>query len=427
MKKCYLILFLWLLSGLTYATSFITITPNVTQLAILPNTSYTLTYQVSNNTTVTLTQMTIASLNTRGQGLSIASNNCATLAPHNTCQFTVTIPARPQPARFTIAPELCISQGSLCAKTASNQVVQVTLTTPHAFVGLANGILPITLVTGTSGTIGHLITGFLLSEPAGIAINSSGSMAYVTDTGHNAVKVINVATNSVINTILVGNVPAAITISPDDTTVYVVNYNDGQFNGTLNKINTSNNQVIGSPIAVGNGPWGITLSPDGATLLVTNSFDNTMSVINAATGITEGVLSIDGSPLGVAVSSDEQFIAVSTVNNSLVTLFNNNLEVLGSVTVSGIPKGLVFSPDNQTLYAVSSAGYLYLINPADGSLRDSFFIEPGLVGIAVTKDGRQLYATSDQASAVAMIDTTSHQVNLIDVGAVQLTLGTFIG
>ncbi len=61
------------------------------------------------------------------------------------------------------------------------------------------------------------------SGPQGVAINPSGTLAYVTNYGSDTVNVINVATNTVINTITVGTNPYGVAFNPQGTIAYVVN------------------------------------------------------------------------------------------------------------------------------------------------------------------------------------------------------------
>jgi len=57
--------------------------------------------------------------------------------------------------------------------------------------------------------------------PSGVALNSDGTRAYVTNFFDDTMSVINTETYSVITTVNVGTGPGAIAVSPDDAVVYV--------------------------------------------------------------------------------------------------------------------------------------------------------------------------------------------------------------
>ena len=59
--------------------------------------------------------------------------------------------------------------------------------------------------------------------------------------------------------------------------LYIVNYNNGQYQGALSFVNLTTKEQA-STLTVGNGPWGIAQNPEGTKLYVSNSYDNTVSV-----------------------------------------------------------------------------------------------------------------------------------------------------
>src|ERR1017187_1661707 len=83
-----------------------------------------------------------------------------------------------------------------------------------------------------------------------IGLNAKPQTAYITN--DSTVTVINVATNTIIDTIQVGSYPRGIAVSLDGTRVYVANVNDN----TLSVINTANNSVLAT-IPVGDVPFGV--------------------------------------------------------------------------------------------------------------------------------------------------------------------------
>jgi YVTN family beta-propeller protein len=59
-----------------------------------------------------------------------------------------------------------------------------------------------------------------------VAVSIDGAQAYVTNVGGDTVSVIDTATNTVTDTITVGDGPNGVAVSPDGTLVYVSNFGD---------------------------------------------------------------------------------------------------------------------------------------------------------------------------------------------------------
>ena len=89
---------------------------------------------------------------------------------------------------------------------------------------------------------------FLLSF-ACLTIIANAQTAYITNSNSSCVSVINVATNTVIDTIIVGSSPRGVSVSPDGTKVYVANAVDN----TVSVINTATN-TVSATITVGTYP-----------------------------------------------------------------------------------------------------------------------------------------------------------------------------
>ena len=103
---------------------------------------------------------------------------------------------------------------------------------------------------------------------------------------------INTKTGATTATVPVGTVPYSVALNPTGTTAYVTNLADG----TVSVINTSSNTVT-KTITVGAAPAGVTVAPGGQTVYVTNALDGTVSVINAATDTVTGRGVMVNSPL----------------------------------------------------------------------------------------------------------------------------------
>ena len=86
----------------------------------------------------------------------------------------------------------------------------------------------------------------------------------------NTVSVINTLSNTVVNTVQVGNGPTEVAITPDGAFAYVTNVHDGcGFDCPLSSVSviaTATNTVVAT-IPVANDPLGVAITPDGRFVL----------------------------------------------------------------------------------------------------------------------------------------------------------------
>lgn len=412
------------------ANAIFSITPSVTTIYIRSDSSTIIPYEVVNNSSSHVQNITI----NPGANLSIVSNNCNQLAPKGSCQFRILISGQNQPAVFVVSPIVCAFNQTACSQPIASErlgvfVAQVDHPT-RAFVGMStNTVVPITLVPGTAGIAGTSIYGFLFNEPSGIALNLAGTLAYVSNSGTNSLFVIDTNSSSILSQYDVGNLPDAVAVSPDGTKLYVSNFNNGQYAGTVSVLAANTGTLLGT-IAVGNGPWGLALSPDGSFLYVSNSYDNTVSVVNALTFSVVSTLSVGQTPFGIAASPDGTKVYVVNSNDNSVSVIDAKTKrVIQDILVGNIPKGIAISPDGKAVYVANwQDGTISIIDTSSEEVVQTLTV-PGStpLGLAISPDGTQLYITSDATSAVAVVQLNTNAVSYVITAAPQLTMGNFIG
>ena len=114
----------------------------------------------------------------------------------------------------------------------------------------------ISVVNVASNTVVNTIT--VDTQPQQLTLSPSGAIAYVTNIGNGTVSVINISSNTVINNITVGSSPVGVAFNPSGTFAYVANEcgNDptcSTLSGTVSVIDVATNTVINT-IAVGADP-----------------------------------------------------------------------------------------------------------------------------------------------------------------------------
>jgi YVTN family beta-propeller protein len=180
--------------------------------------------------------------------------------------------------------------------------------------------------------------------PSGMALSPDGSKLYVALNGANKLGVIDTATNTVTNEILVGNAPRQVVLADHGTVAYVSNEGGrparpGQFTnlsdgtpivasrvtgaattGTVSVVNLTTGRET-REITVGLQPTALYLR--GSALFVANSNDDSMSVINTATNRVAQTVGTNRVP-GATVGSYANAITMPNAGHVLVSIGRDN-------------------------------------------------------------------------------------------------------
>lgn len=189
------------------------------------------------------------------------------------------------------------------------------------------------------------------------------------------VSVVDLTTNEIIETIETDQGPAALVLSHNQQLLYVVCYVDGEpGTGTLNVIQTSNNQIINKTPGF-SGPFGIDVTPDDKFAYVTNFGSNnfapygtSVSCVNLCPlhiGIIKNI-EVGIQPSGVMVSNDGRLVYVSCYNalyakanfqqltygeGTVNVIQTKDNEVIGTaISVGQTPATITLSRDGNRLY-----------------------------------------------------------------------------
>ncbi len=261
----------------------------------------------------------------------------------------------------------------------------------------------VSIIDIATNTVTGTIAGF--DGPSGIVITPDGNFAYVNNYGApcgvgsanaTTVNVVNLNTNSIIDTITVGLAPAGLDITPDGAFVYVINYEDGNpGTGTISIIRTSDNTVIAPTITGFSGPFAIAIAPDGNFAYVTNfgsndfaPFGTTVSVVNLSTNTITATIDLSIQPAGVAVSPDGRFVYVTNFNN----------------LYAGFPMFTDLTPGQ---------GIVNIIDVATNTvLPPNIAVDQGPSWVAITTKGEFAYVNNFTSNTVSVIALQSFQLEV---------------
>jgi YVTN family beta-propeller protein len=186
------------------------------------------------------------------------------------------------------------------------------------------------------------------TAPAHVAINRAATLAFSTDQLANSLSIIDLATNTKIKTIPLGNEAYNLIVSSDGSRVYVtVNV------GTGYVVNVATQAIVDS-FPIGPVANGLAFSPDGGRLYASSRDDGSVVIYNTASGAIIDTLGTGGLPQRLAVSADgnELYIANEALGLDIWNLTNGTRII--SVPIDAY--GLALSPDNAHLYVTDPLG-----------------------------------------------------------------------
>ncbi|CAN5317805.1 hypothetical protein BH11PSE11_BH11PSE11_38090 [soil metagenome] len=379
--------------------------------------------------------------------------NCATNAPasykwsHNASASTavvgVTFPDTTPPGVYAYSVTGLDANGNPGeTATAYVKVESPGVTGPYSYVAYQP-----TLPTASSAPAGKVAVIDLASNsvvetydvgtsPTSLVVGPRGDRVYVTSQYSNTVSVIDLATKKV-KQVAVGSAPASLALNPAGTRLYVANSGAD----TVSVIDTTNtNYPLVKAVAVGSSPYGIAVNPAGTRIYVTRrlSPNGLVTVIDENNNVIGGPIAVGDTPLGVAVSLDGTQAYVTNNKSNTVSIINTSTNAVSTVSVGKMPYGLALNPVGTKLYVVNQdsstfSGTVSVIDVALGAVVDTVNIGNAYFPptaqtvlmpsfIAFNASGSLAYVTNLFSATVSIIDTASNTVLTGNSAQADLTL-----
>lgn len=207
-------------------------------------------------------------------------------------------------------------------------------------------------------------------HPAHVVVDAQGNRAFVTNAGDNAVAVVDLAANKVLQTVETGRYPHGLRLSPDGTEAYVATVEEGAVSvlDTMALVEVARIPVGAAPVQVG-------FTPDGARVYVSLRDENSVAVIDAATRQVIGKVPVGRNPIQVYATPDG-----------------------GRVYVAN--QGTEDEPDDT----------VSVIDVATNTVVETITTGKGAHGVVVSEDGARVFVTNIAEDTVSAIDEAERAV-----------------
>jgi len=294
----------------------------------------------------------------------------------------------------------------------------------------------VSVIDTTSDTVVATIDVGLL-YPYGVACHPDGKTVYIGGSGApfaSTVFLIDVATQTLADSVAVGPSAQGLAVLPDGSAVYVANSGDD----TVSVIDTNTFSVVDT-IPVGPEPHGVVAHPDSATVYVSNILGPSVSVIDVATATVTATVPVVSQPRGITIDPEGDFVYVGNYTVDSVSVIDTATNtVVDTIIVGGIgsdfPTSLAMHPDGGTLYVslnmASPVTPLSTVSVVDTATRTQTLQIGGFWsarGLSVHPDGRHLYVVDTEPNRVSVVDTSSNTiVDTVSVGYFPVAFGSFL-
>ncbi|MDW7679060.1 MAG: YncE family protein, partial [bacterium] len=343
--------------------------------------------------------------------------------------------------------------------------------------GRSNSVSVINTATNTVETTIAVGNG-----PVEMVFSIDSQFLYVTHAFSNDVYIIDTNTNTVLDTISTflddSDTSSGIDITPDGNYLYVVN-SDSSVSGVI-VVDLANNTAI-EEIVVGDGATGISIDTSGTKAYVCNAFDNTISVLDLTTNTVIKTLDqsdgVELAPSFVNITPDNQAWVTFALSNTIGIFDVNTDELVRTFPVDQGPTGLAFSPGQQFVYvtnalsntvlAISTDDYttaatipvdqaprgidicivpplpvpcqftayvantnsntVSVIDLSTNTVEATIAVEDYPFGVAGRFDGRYVYVTNGKSNSVSVINTATNIIETtipVGEGPVEMAFST---
>ena len=257
------------------------------------------------------------------------------------------------------------------------------------------------------------VAALLLAALAGATTPATAATLFITNTKSDSVSVIDTKTLDVVGSIPLGRgKPNRIVFQPDGRVAWVV-YDKSHDLGLID----ADARKLVRRVKIGGNPYNLAFTPDGSHLLVLDWSSDTSNdeviFYDLKAEKIDGRVEVSTWPAHTAFSRDGKLVYVSGETAGDVTVIDvaTRAVVARIVHGGGDAMGLALTADGKTLYAAAGENKAILkIDTATQKIRGEIPL-PGVVHEAtLTLDGRYLYTTLRKINKIVVVRTADDRI-----------------
>jgi len=156
----------------------------------------------------------------------------------------------------------------------------------------------------------------------------------------------------------------------------------------------------------------IVITPDGTTLFVVNPDSGSVSAIDTASETTLAELVIGRDPRMLTIGPDGQRLYVTSQASATLTILETHpFSVLAKLRVGPEPYSVIADPNGHLVYvAASGADRIDVVDTQLAQVVATIPVHSRPKGLAIAEDGTRLYVTHFLSGTVSVIDLTDRSV-----------------
>jgi DNA-binding beta-propeller fold protein YncE len=190
----------------------------------------------------------------------------------------------------------------------------------------------------------------------------------------------------------------------------------------VERLDLATGRFVGS-IPVGCIPTCVTFDRAGTRAYVSIQYGDSIAVIDAATHTTVGILPVPGDPFPVLLGPSGHVLYVTTNEDRLYALSLGTERVIASVPLPATSHSLALHPSGTRLYVATRAGGTVLeVDTLRHQVTRTFVTGGQPQGLAVSSDGRFLYAANERDGLNVVCLATGEVLRTLDVGGAGVSL-----
>jgi YVTN family beta-propeller protein len=236
------------------------------------------------------------------------------------------------------------------------------------------------------------------------------------DHSADGIAIVDLAAKKFLRKIPAGTDPEQFAVSPDGKKLYIANEDAA----AISVLDTASGKIE-HQIPVAEEPEGVVFAPDGKMVYATCETAGDVFVIDSAANKSVAHFIVGGRPRNVAFTPDGSRAFIPSESTGVLHIIDTKAQKpVGEIqlTTNSRPMCVVMSKDGKQLYASTGWGAaITVIDVESGKVGNSIKVGPRPWGFGISPDGKQLFVANGPSNDISVVDLANGtQTGLIKVG-----------